>query len=135
MSFACPICGVGFAKAGSVRAHMTRKTDEEHKGVNGWDYEESELSAEGSAEPEGEVESPESAASEGSASGGGLGIPEGPAGATAEPTASDGGETSGESEPTCPECGGSQYFDATKAGYRYGCADCSTASDWVVYNG
>jgi len=41
----------------------------------------------------------------------------------------------GASEPTCPECGGSRYFDASgHTEYDFGCADCSDGSGWVVWN-
>ncbi len=37
--FGCPICDSSFGSAGSVKAHITRKTDEAHKGESGPDYE------------------------------------------------------------------------------------------------
>lgn len=38
----CPICGVEFASEGSVKGHITRKTDEDHAGLSGPDVLEGE---------------------------------------------------------------------------------------------
>lgn len=40
----------------------------------------------------------------------------------------------GADDPQCTECGSREYFDASEVGFDYGCADCSDAEEWVVWN-
>lgn len=39
----CPYCDAEFGTVGSVKAHITRKTDDAHKGLSGPEHDDSEL--------------------------------------------------------------------------------------------
>lgn len=51
---ACPICGVEFETWNSVKGHITRKTDSEHKGLSGPDVINGDQEIDDVADPEPE---------------------------------------------------------------------------------
>lgn len=122
----CKLCGVSFGTPEQVRAHIQGSAGE-HAGIGFRDAEEyiSEAPDETDdpapeADPAGEPASdPPSSPSKD----GGLGVPQ----RAPRPSSED--------DPTCPECEGNRYFDASEhTDYDYGCADCSDADSWVVWN-
>lgn len=117
----CKICGVSFPKSSQVRGHIQGSAGE-HAGIGfqeAEDYisdarDEADESAESDGDPPADPPSSPSSSE-------GIGVPS---------TAG----TEQEDDPTCPECGGNKWFDASKAGYDYGCPDCSDAQNWTVWN-
>lgn len=120
----CTICGVSFGKPAQVRAHIQGSSGE-HAGIGFRDAEEyiseapdeSAPDADAATDPAGD---PPSSPSKDE----GLGVPQ---------KADTGPAASKADNPTCPECGGNRWFDASAAGYNYGCADCSSAENWTVW--
>jgi hypothetical protein len=49
------------------------------------------------------------------------------------PATTDGGDP--DDDPTCPECGGNVFFDASEhTQFEFGCPTCSTDEEWVVWD-
>lgn len=139
-AFCCPLCGEFEAPtAGAVKAHITGKSDETHKGRESTQFDEADLrdgdgdassGDGGAAEPSGADAGP---ASEGG--NGGDPVMEAPE------TPDDGGEGG------CPECGSTDFFDPVEAADRLdlpddhsvrdfdaACASCSEGVDWEVFD-
>lgn len=121
----CTICGTSFSTPEKVRGHI-QGSGGEHAGIGFADAHEyiSEAPDESAPEADPAGDPPADPASSPSRSEG-LGVPQGKR-VEAEPEQDD--------DPECPECGGNEWFDASKAGYDYGCPDCSSEEKWTVWN-
>lgn len=121
----CSLCGVSFGKHEQVRAHI-QGSKGEHAGIgfaNAEQYiSETPPDDDDDADPPGgSASSPSSSEAQG-----GLSIPERSVAPEAKAEQKD--------DPTCPECGGNQWFDASEhTDYAFGCADCSSGTNWTVY--
>lgn len=105
----CPICGTEFGSWGSVKAHITRKTDEDHKGKSGPEViEQTNANGDDSGSGDGD---------------GGLNMP----GST-----ENGGED-GEETITCPgtNCSATHDTSEFEDGGRYACDECGARFTWV----
>lgn len=125
----CTICGVSFPKRSQVRGHI-QGSGGEHAGI-GFQEAEDYISdardeASESAAPDADRDAdPASSPSSSEAGADGLGVPQ---------SKDLGPDPDQENDPTCPECKGNKWFDASKAGYDYGCPDCSSEGSWTVWN-
>lgn len=114
----CPVAECDYTNAeGSVIAHAVGKKDEAHRGFT-YQGLRGTLEPVGGSEPTGSRKAPTTASD----------------GRTTVTPSMDEKPQSEPSEPTCPECGGHRWFPADGTEYEYGCADCSTESDWVVFD-
>lgn len=122
----CTICGVAFGTRPQVRAHIQGSTGE-HAGIGYADANEYISDAPVDEDEQGgaPADSPSAPADDGLSSDG-LGVPQ-------KDVAQGGASQS--NDPTCPECGGNRWFSASEhTDYEYGCADCSTDTNWTVWN-
>jgi len=120
--YACPWCDYTAPTGGSVQGHITGRSDGEHKGKRGPDVAVEDLRV--------DTEPAESATADGGTADGDP-VADAPETDTAATQAGAGDSD----EPTCPECGGNRWFDASEhTEYEYGCADCSDESGWIVWN-
>lgn len=125
----CTICGVSFGKPSQVRAHIQGSAGD-HAGIgfrDAADYiseapdESSDPAPEADPDAGPDADPPSSPSKDE-----GLGVPQ-----RSTPTPDETKET----DPTCPECGGNRWFDASEhTDYDVGCADCSGEDSWVVWN-
>ena len=121
----CTICGVSFPKPEQVRGHI-QGSGGEHAGIGFQEAEQyiSDARDEAASEADPAGDPPADPASSPSSSDG-LGVPQGKH-VEADAEQKD--------DPTCPDCGGNKWFDASTAGYDYGCPACSTGEKWTVWS-
>lgn len=144
MPYRCPLCGTTsnrknrpFDTLAAVVGHIDAKRDDAHAGHRGGDY----LDEIAPVLDSDETSYQDSGASVNKSNTKRGTVGRGPFGQnggsknllTGSDQAIDAAQAP--SEPTCPGCGGNKYFDASEhTDYDYGCPECSSKEQWVVWN-